>query len=148
MTTSDDDHGASSPGACAHRIPHTDSPHRIPHIGFPTGEDGTGGGDPELVYDCLTRVRLSCFNGAHSELVRAGVLRVTIAAMKAHMKSDASIQIVACEVRVIVLDGLWSTCLIWMAFGPRWPSKGHQRPSKGFEGASAESTCLIWSPHA
>ena len=115
------DHGASSPGACAHRIPHTDSPHRIPHIGFPTGEDGTGGGDPELVYDCLTRVRLSCFNGAHSELVRAGVLRVTIAAMKAHMKSDASIQIVACEVRVIVLDGLWSSMAI-------------EGPSKAFEG--------------
>jgi|LauGreDrversion4_1035100.scaffolds.fasta_scaffold738368_1 hypothetical protein len=96
-------------------------PTRIPHIGFPTGEDGTGGGDPELVYDCLTRVRLSCFNGAHSELVRAGVLRVTIAAMKAHMKSDASIQIVACEVRVIVLDGLWSSMAI-------------EGPSKAFEG--------------
>jgi hypothetical protein len=107
----------------------------IPHIGFPTGEDGTGGGDPELVYDCLTRVRLSCFNGAHSELVRAGVLRVTIAAMKAHMKSDASIQIVACEVRVIVLDGLWSSMAI----------KGLRRASKG---PSAESTCLIWSPLA
>ena len=102
-------------------FPTSDSPHRIPHIGFPTGEDGTGGGDPELVYDCLTRVRLSCFNGAHSELVRAGVLRVTIAAMKAHMKSDASIQIVACEVRVIVLDGLWSSMAI-------------EGPSKAFEG--------------
>jgi hypothetical protein len=80
------------------------------------------------VYDCLTRVRLSCFNGAHSELVRAGVLRVTIAAMKAHMKSDASIQIVACEVRVIVLDGIWSSMAI----------KGLRRASKG----------PLLSPHA
>ena len=113
-------------------------------IGFPTGEDGTGGGDPELVYDCLTRVRLSCFHGAHSELVRAGVLRVTIAAMKAHMKSDASVQIVACEVRVIVLV-IRGDCPGWPWFWKaiEGPSKAIEGPSKAIEGASAESPCCL-----
>lgn len=65
------------------------------------GEDGMGG-DPELVYDCLAQVRAQCFSRAQRELVGHGVLRGVLGAMKAHLSTCESVQIVSCEVLALL----------------------------------------------